>query len=215
MYENTSDVHMQEVRTPLVSTRTGRRKGVAAAKVRELYQPVLERLAKGEKEEWRDVPGYEGYLIASSLGRVARLQGFGASKGYAGVSVVDGVGFHEALHGQVNIKKNERTLPLHRVVAVTFLGDPPRGMNDVNHIDGDKKNNAVDNIEWCTRKHNLAHARRLGLNTSGGLKKYTVEQYQEVRRLRAMGWKLREIVAAVGMTRPGVVHVLYVSKRGL
>ena len=46
---------------------------------------------------------------------------------------------------------------VHRVIASTFI-DNPNNLPEVNHIDGDKLNNSVDNLEWCTRNDNLRHA---------------------------------------------------------
>lgn len=55
---------------------------------------------------------------------------------------------------------------LHRLMAFSFLPIPANFYRlDVNHINGIKKDNNFDNLEWCTRKHNNQHARKLGLNT--------------------------------------------------
>lgn len=53
---------------------------------------------------------------------------------------------------------------VHRVVAETFLTNSETYGLDVNHIDGNKKNNHISNLEWCTRSHNIRHAHTLGLN---------------------------------------------------
>ena len=53
---------------------------------------------------------------------------------------------------------------IHRIVADTFLVNPNPGlMTDVNHKDGDKSNNAVSNLEWCSRSQNIQHAYDTGL----------------------------------------------------
>ena len=54
------------------------------------------------------------------------------------------------------------TLRLHRIIATLFL-DNPKNVNVVNHINGIKTDNRLENLEWCTQQHNVNHAILLGL----------------------------------------------------
>lgn len=55
---------------------------------------------------------------------------------------------------------------IHRLVALTFI-DNPKNLDYVNHKDGNKHNNCIDNLEWCTNEYNHEHATKTGLKASG------------------------------------------------
>jgi len=107
-----------------------------------------------EGEEWRPIPIAPGYL-ASNFGRVKHanpsrkpIKPCPDKDGYPRTTLV------------VNGKKTP--LQIHKMVAETWLGPREPGI-EVNHIDGDKTNSRVSNLEYVTRKENLHHAIRTGL----------------------------------------------------
>ena len=70
-------------------------------------------------------------------------------------------------NGYARVEIFGKCIPIHRLVAKAFI--PTReGFNEVNHIDGDKTNNHVSNLEWSNRSENLKHATRTGLITNMG-----------------------------------------------
>ncbi len=74
---------------------------------------------------------------------------------------------------------------VHRLVAITFLPNPEQ-KKMVNHKDGNKENNCVENLEWCSREENTRHAFLNGLTTRGNLNsqtKLTAEQVREIREI--------------------------------
>jgi hypothetical protein len=114
--------------------------------------------------EWRNIKGYEGVYEVSntglvrSLDRVDRLNRF--KKGVIKAPCDNGKGYlcvNLKCHGKQAQKS------VHRLVAITFIPNPDN-LPEVNHIDCDKANNHVDNLEWCTVSDNKKHAFRNGLN---------------------------------------------------
>lgn len=140
-------------------------------------------------EEWRPLPGYEGFYSASTLGRIRReCTGPGTFPGRIRETGRPSSSGYVLIHLSRNAQR--RVVLLHRVIAETFFGPCPDGM-EVNHIDGDKLNNAVGNLEYVTRKANHAHAinvlghRRDGY--FGGTAKLTIDQVRSIRQQYAAG----------------------------
>lgn len=99
-------------------------------------------------EQWKVVKGFENYLV-SSLGNVKTING--KLKKVVYDSKND--------YGYVELWKNNKgkKFRIHRLVAETFIPNT-LGKEQVNHIDGNKKNNCVSNLEWVTPKENIRHA---------------------------------------------------------
>lgn len=128
------------------------------------FKPIVNE----EIEVWREIDA--DYDI-SSQGRIRH-----GSRILSGSIHKDGYIF-ATLHG------NQR--PVHRIVAEAFIKNPER-KPEVNHIDGNKMNNAVDNLEWVTSSENQKHAIEIGLQpkpvtTYKG--KFTPEQREEIKQI--------------------------------
>ena len=110
------------------------------------------------KEAWVDIKDYEGLYQISNLGRVKSLKRNTAHERI----LIPRVGRDGYLY--VGLCKNgiTKTKKIHRLVAENFI-ENPENKKEVNHIDGNKLNNYIFNLEWCNRSYNLKHAYKLGL----------------------------------------------------
>lgn len=84
---------------------------------------------------------------------------------------------------------------------------------EVNHKDGNKKNNCLDNLEWCTSSENQKHAYRTGLQQSrrgkkSNFSKLSEEDVKRVFELRKQGLTQKEIAEKVGCTRSNISYIL-------
>lgn len=118
-------------------------------------------------EIWRDIPGYEGYYQVSNLGEVRSLPRYKKEKSgrkYLMNGKILKQSFTSTGYKKVELQiNNERkTYKTHRLVAKAFLVNTYNKPH-VNHKDGNPLNNVVDNLEWCTQKENVQHARENGL----------------------------------------------------
>lgn len=104
------------------------------------------------QEIWKDIVGYEGLYQISNFGNVRRKykDKYKTVKGKKG------------LYLTVSLCKDcvKKSFSIHRLVALHFLPNP-RSCKEVNHKDGNKHNNNIENLEWVTQEENMQHARKV------------------------------------------------------
>lgn len=138
-------------------------------------------------EIWKAIEGYPDYQV-SNLGRVKSLK-FNREiilkpriKNYAYVSL----SFNSLCNN----------FYIHRLVAIAFIPNPENKL-EVNHIDGNKYNNSVSNLEWNTSKENKSHAKTIGLYNQKGCNsvnsKVTEKDVLEIRNSNLSYVKLSKI----------------------
>lgn len=167
------------------------------------------------QENRKEVVGYEGYYKVSDKGRVMtvarefiklngrkcivkeRILSQGIVRGYRCVDL--------------KVNGNRKTMRVHRLVAMAFIGEPYKEM--VNHIDGNKSNNNLSNLEWATRSENELHAYATGLKKSSEKHKKTTSESNKKRRtlsadtiryIRSSSKSQYELANELGISRANV-----------
>ena len=122
-------------------------------------------------EIWKDIQGYEELYQVSNLGRVKSLDKYDKHNRFKRgkiKAICDNGNGYCVVNLKVDGKQKSRTV--HRLVATAFIPNP-KNLPEINHIDGNKKNNNVSNLEWCDRRHNATHAVQNKLSTEFGQRK--------------------------------------------
>ena len=137
-----------------------------------------------EKEVWKDIEGYEGYYQVSNLGRVRSVDRIvETSLGYKSNRKEKMLkpGLSQDGYELVGLSKSGKTksFTVHRLVAGKFICQ--NGALEVNHINGDKTDNSVRNLEYVTGSENMQHSFDNGLRKN----KINREEADEIRDLYA------------------------------
>ena len=141
------------------------------------------------QEIWKPIKGYEGLYEVSNLGKVRNCRKRKSKKLFSDGILSEHVNGKEGVAKYISIglwKNNKPTYRyIHRLVAEAFVPNP-ENKPYVNHIDGNPKNNRSDNLEWCTHKENMQHAKELGLFKSPNIAQSikNLEKVNELNKIR-------------------------------
>ena len=150
------------------------------------------------QEIFKWVKGYEGYYEVSNKGRIR-------STSYKGTRILRPSktkrGYLNVIFCVNQVKVHKL---VHRLVAETFLGNP-NNLGQVNHINGNKEDNSVENLEWCTQEYNNFHAYNTNL-----LNRY--EDRPEAKLTKELVLQIPELIKQ-GATTDDLKNLFQVSRR--
>ena len=176
---------------------------------------TLEQLQAKTDEHWKPIPRYRGKYEVSDLGRVRSFKRVGRMQNKPRIMRmnVTGEGYN-----YVQLRRDGRTWShkVARLVADAFISNP-LSLPIVNHIDAVRTNDMVNNLEWCTQSHNLAHAYRIGTKVPvrGEDSVHAKLSNQDVRTIRRMSkesYSLRAIAEAYSVSHTTIRKILSFSK---
>jgi hypothetical protein len=155
-----------------------------------------------QEEIWKEIPQCKGYYWVSNLGNVKSIDRI-IEREYHGNVFMKGKNLKPMInrkgYGLVDLKtiNGRKCVVIHRLVALAFIPNP-ENKPQVNHINGIKTDNRVENLEWCTNSENQIHAYKNNLSRprrgiENGSSKLTNELVLYIRSEKCKNKKLKEI----------------------
>lgn len=150
---------------------------------------------------FKEIKGYEHYLVSDN-GEVYSLRSNKILK-----PDIDKDGYE--IYRISNEENKRKAFKGHRLVGLTFI-DNPNNLPIVNHIDGNKRNNHLSNLEWCTNEYNIQHAVKTGLMTpyTRGIEIYDIFKKCVVSRFNSYD----DLANITGLSKLSLIDIVHREK---
>ena len=183
------------------------------------YDPsfnVDKNVTMNQEEIWKDIQRFGGYYMASACGKFKRtdkprVDANGITRVYKERLLNPSKTKKGYLRFYVSINNKSIGQFAHKLIAETFIPNP-KNLPEVNHRNGDKADNRIENLEWCTHKENMEHAWENGLckalsGENNGMSKFTNNQVPEIRRKLNSGQSGASIARQYGVSRATISYI--------
>ena len=164
------------------------------------------------REIWKPVNGYDGMYEVSNHGRVRSYATYRGVKHRETPRIMTGAKTLSGYHFVKFTYNGKKPCPKrHRLVAEAFIPNP-ENKPEINHVDGNKDNNHVSNLEWCTGQENKDHAIKNGLTARGVRNcksKITPKEVKEIRKMYSTGdYYQKDIANVFGLKQSQVSKII-------
>jgi hypothetical protein len=149
--------------------------------------------------KWKKITGWSAYEVSDTgaVRRNGKLLSIFTVKGYSSVNLSD-----------FNRRKSAR---VHRLVAEAFI-DRIDGKTTINHIDGDRSNNKVENLEWCTPSENELHSYRV-LKKRHGMTKIEKSEHSSIKNRFFRGESQASLAIEYKVSRQQIWNIIHGYRR--
>ena len=160
-------------------------------------------------EIWKDVKGYEGEYQISNKGRLKSIRYIEKYSGIVEKVMKPGNNGRGYMTTMIGRNGNVKSVKIHRLVAEAFIPNP-ENLPEVNHIDGNKKNNCVENLEWVTHQGNMVHAYATKLNVKNSkLSRYEIQNMRERYIPKDQKYGIQAFAKRYGMSSSHITRIIH------
>lgn len=166
-------------------------------------------------EVWKNIPNYEGFYQASSLGNIRSLDRFvncrGSKKKLVKSRLYKPQNGLKYLQITLNKENKAKTHPIHRLITLTFIGERPHANAVIRHLNGNPKDNSLKNLCYGTYVENEADKNIHGTTAWGekvGTSKLKLNEIFEIKKIKATGVTSQSIAIKFNVSKSTICRII-------